>query len=73
MPKGEGKLIAQNKRGRHDCFIEETYGVGMVLQEAEIKSIRSERVNLKIPFREFKIESYSYIMSILVHTNKEPL
>ncbi|MCJ7840255.1 SsrA-binding protein SmpB [Lederbergia sp. NSJ-179] len=50
MPKGEGKLIAQNKKARHDYFIEETYEAGMVLQGTEIKSIRAGRVNLKDSF-----------------------
>ncbi|GIN56738.1 SsrA-binding protein [Lederbergia ruris] len=50
MPKGEGKLIAQNKKARHDYFIEETYEAGMILQGTEIKSIRAGRVNLKDSF-----------------------
>ena len=50
MPKGEGKLIAQNKKARHDYFIEETYEAGIVLQGTEIKSIRAGRVNLKDSF-----------------------
>ena len=32
MPKGEGKLIAQNKKARHDYHILETFEAGMVLQ-----------------------------------------
>ncbi|WP_141432622.1 SsrA-binding protein SmpB [Bacillus sp. 03113] len=47
MPKGEGKVIAQNKKANHDYFIEETYEAGIVLQGTEIKSIRGGRVNLK--------------------------
>jgi SsrA-binding protein len=47
MPKGTGKLIAQNKKAYHDFFIEETYEAGIVLQGTEIKAIRSGRVNLK--------------------------
>lgn len=50
MPKGEGKLIAQNKKARHDYFIEETYEAGIVLQGTEIKSIRAGRMNLKDSF-----------------------
>ncbi|WP_421381289.1 SsrA-binding protein SmpB [Bacillus salacetis] len=50
MPKGEGKLIAQNKKARHDFTIEETYEAGMVLQGTEIKAIRAGRVNLKDSF-----------------------
>lgn len=50
MPKGEGKLLAQNKKARHDYFIEETFEAGIVLQGTEIKSIRRGRVNLKDSF-----------------------
>ncbi|MFX3622912.1 MAG: SsrA-binding protein SmpB [Ectobacillus sp.] len=47
MPKGHGKVLAQNKKAYHDYFIEETYEAGIVLQGTEIKSIRNGRVNLK--------------------------
>ncbi|MGM9988295.1 MAG: SsrA-binding protein SmpB [Bacillaceae bacterium] len=47
MPKGEGKVIAQNKKANHDYFIEDTYECGMVLQGTEIKSLRNGRANLK--------------------------
>ncbi|HLR61292.1 MAG TPA: SsrA-binding protein SmpB [Lentibacillus sp.] len=47
MPKGNGKTIAQNKKARHDFFIEETYEAGLVLRGTEIKSIRAGRINLK--------------------------
>ncbi len=47
MPKGAGKVIAQNKKANHDYFIEETYETGIVLQGTEIKSLRNGRANLK--------------------------
>ena len=47
MPKGTGKLIAQNRKARHDYTILETYEAGMVLKGTEIKSIRAGRINLK--------------------------
>ncbi|WP_102273869.1 SsrA-binding protein SmpB [Cytobacillus massiliigabonensis] len=47
MPKGAGKMIAQNKKAYHDYSIEETYEAGIVLQGTEIKSIRQGKVNLK--------------------------
>jgi SsrA-binding protein len=50
MPKGEGKVISQNKKAYHDFFIEETYEAGIVLQGTEIKSIRAGKVNLKDAF-----------------------
>lgn len=48
MSKGaKNNVIAQNKKARHDYFIEETYEAGIVLKGTEIKSIRARRVNLK--------------------------
>lgn len=54
MPKGSGKLIAQNKKAYHDYFIEDTYEAGIVLQGTEIKSIRSGRVNLRDSYAQIK-------------------
>lgn len=50
MPKGSGKVVAQNKKANHDYSIEETYETGIVLQGTEIKAIRAGRVNLKDAF-----------------------
>ncbi len=47
LPKGTGKVIAQNKKASHDYFIEETFECGMVLQGTEIKALRAGRVQLK--------------------------
>ena len=41
------KLIANNKKAKHDYFIEETYEAGIVLTGTEIKSIRLGRISLK--------------------------
>lgn len=41
------KIIANNKKARHEYFIEEVYEAGMVLTGTEIKSIRQGRVNIK--------------------------
>lgn len=43
----EKKLIANNKKARHDYFIEDVYEAGMVLTGTEIKSIRNGKVNIK--------------------------
>lgn len=50
----EGKVAAQNRKARHDYFIEETYEAGIVLQGTEIKSIRKGSVNLKDSFARVK-------------------
>lgn len=41
------KTIAQNKKARHDYFVEETYEAGVELCGTEVKSLRAGRVNLK--------------------------
>lgn len=41
------KLLAQNKKARHDYFVEETYEAGISLAGTEVKSIRAGRTNLK--------------------------
>ena len=40
MAKGEGKVVAQNKKARHDYTIVDTIEAGMVLTGTEIKSVR---------------------------------
>lgn len=50
MPKGEGNLIAQNRKARHDYAVLDTIEAGMVLKGTEIKAIRAGRINLKDGF-----------------------
>ena len=50
MPKGEGKVVSQNKKANHDYFIEETIEAGIVLLGTEIKSVRKGKVQLKEAF-----------------------
>lgn len=48
MPKAQGvKPLAQNRKARHDFFIEETFEAGIALAGTEVKSVRLGRVNLK--------------------------
>ncbi|NLV36374.1 MAG: SsrA-binding protein SmpB [Clostridiaceae bacterium] len=47
MANEEIKVIAQNKKARHDYFIEQTLEAGIVLSGTEVKSIRQGKVNLK--------------------------
>ena len=46
------KVISENRRVRHDYFIEEKVEAGIVLTGTEIKSIRAGRVNLKDGYAE---------------------
>ena len=47
MAKRPKKIVANNKKARHDYFIEEVYEVGIVLTGTEIKSIRAGRCSIK--------------------------
>ncbi|MDJ0461185.1 SsrA-binding protein SmpB [Streptomyces sp. H27-C3] len=47
MAKEQGrKMIAQNKKARHDYLIIDTYEAGMVLTGTEVKSLRQGRASL---------------------------
>ncbi|TJX63299.1 SsrA-binding protein SmpB [Soehngenia saccharolytica] len=41
------KIVASNKKARHDYFIEDTIEAGIVLTGTEVKSIRQGKVNIK--------------------------
>ena len=45
MPKG-AKVVATNRRARHDYDILETYEAGLALRGSEVKSLRNHRVQL---------------------------
>ena len=48
MPKArQDKMIAENRKARHDYFVEETYECGLVLYGTEVKSLRRGQVNLR--------------------------
>src|SRR5579875_2277246 len=50
MDKAEFKVIAQNRRARHEYFILDTYEAGLVLTGTEIKSLRAGKVSLQEGF-----------------------
>jgi len=45
--RGGNRVIATNRKARHDYHIEDTLEAGLVLTGSEIKSIRAGRVNLR--------------------------
>jgi len=44
------RVIARNKKAKHDYFVEETLEAGIELVGTEVKSIRSGKVNIKDSF-----------------------
>ena len=47
MAKDHIKIIAENRKARHEYFIEDEYEAGLVLKGTEVKSLRQGRANLK--------------------------
>ena len=56
------KLIAQNKKARHEYEILEKYEAGIVLQGSEVKALRARRANLNDAFCRF-IKGELYLMN----------
>jgi SsrA-binding protein len=46
----ERKSVAQNRKARHDYFIEDTLEAGMMLLGSEVKSLRSGRASIAEAF-----------------------
>jgi len=44
------KVVATNRKARHDYHIAETFVAGMVLQGTEVKSMRAGKINLRDSF-----------------------
>lgn len=79
MSKENLKLIANNKKARHDFFIEDTFEAGIVLHGTEVKSIRMGKCSIKESY--IRIENgevYIYNMHISPYEkgnifNKDPM
>lgn len=72
------KIVAQNKKARHDYHILETWEAGLVLQGTEVKSLRAGKVSLKDSYarvRNGEVFLYNCHISPYekgTHTNHDP-
>ena len=48
------KFLAQNRKARHEYFLDETYEAGIVLVGTEVKSIRKGKCNIKDAYCQIK-------------------
>jgi len=46
------RVIAENRKARHEYFVEDKFEAGIILTGTEIKSVRAGRVNLKDSYAE---------------------
>src|SRR5579859_2423692 len=79
MPREDGiKVVARNRRARHDYQIEDTFEAGLVLTGTEVKSLRAGRASLNEAFAQVSGgELWLHGMHIPVYergtwTNHEP-
>ena len=73
------KLVTENRKARHDYFVDETYEAGIELFGTEVKSIRGGGINLKDSYCQVK-DGELYAIGIHVSPyehgnmfNREPL
>jgi SsrA-binding protein len=52
----EKKIVCQNRKARHDYFIDEIYEAGIVLAGSEVKSLRGGRASLRDSYARVKKE-----------------
>ena len=65
MPKETGrKLIAQNKKARHDYLVEDTVEAGLVLMGTEVKSLREGRASLVDGFAEIDNHGEAWLLQV---------
>ena len=68
VKKHNGGTIAQNKRARHDYFIEEKFEAGMSLLGWEVKSLRAGRMSLTESYVILKMVKHSYLVLRFNHS-----
>lgn len=79
MARDHIKIIAENRKARHEYFIEDQYEAGISLKGTEVKSLRQGRANLKDAYAKIKKgEVYVHQMHIspypfAYYDNHDPL
>ena len=64
------KVVAENRKARHDYHIEETFEAGMVLTGTEVKSLRQGMANLRDAYAAIENgEIFVYNMHISPYTH----
>ena len=61
----EKRIIAQNKKARHEYTIEDSFEAGIVLQGSEVKSLRAGNANLIDAFAESQ-NNEIYLMGLYI-------
>ena len=71
MGKESIKMIANNKKARHDYFLEELYEAGISLHGTEVKSLRMENAISRSLSYTLNMGKSSYMVCISAHMKRE--
>ncbi|MEE4244198.1 MAG: SsrA-binding protein, partial [Kangiellaceae bacterium] len=63
--KPSDNTIAQNKKARHEYFIEDTFEAGLVLEGWEVKSLREGKANIADSYIHLK-DGEAWLLSSLI-------
>ena len=80
LEKENFKTIAQNRKARHDYFVEESFEAGIALAGTEVKSLRQSACNLKDSWCEISKDGELYVRQLHISPyeqgnifNKDPV
>lgn len=80
MAEKKIKIIAENRKARHDFTIHETYEAGIELTGTEVKSLRAGKANLKDSYAQITKTAEVYVYNLHISPydqgnrfNHEPL
>ena len=70
MAEKKIKIIAENRKARHDFTIHETYEAGIELTGTEVKSLRAGKANMKDSYAQITKTAEVYVC--LLYTSPSP-
>ena len=64
MAEKKIKIIAENRKARHDFTIHETYEAGIELTGTEVKSLRAGKANMKDSYAQITKTTEVYVYNL---------
>ena len=64
MAEQKIKIIAENRKARHDYTIHETYEAGIALTGTEVKSLRAGKANLKDSYAQLTKQAEVFVYNL---------
>jgi SsrA-binding protein len=65
------KILAENRKARHDYFIYDTYEAGIALTGTEVKSLRAGKANLRDSYAQIDKRAEVYLYNLHISPYEE--